>query len=54
MGIKAGQRVSTQGKLPGRSGKLKGALHDLFERGKEELELSTEGVARVRTLDKRG
>lgn len=45
MGIEDGQRVSNQGKLPGRSGKLKGAMNDLFKRGKKEQELNVEDVA---------
>lgn len=53
LGIKAAQRVSNQVTLPGRSGKLKGAVNDLFKRGKE-LELNIEDVASVRTVDERG
>lgn len=54
LGIKAAQRVSNQGTLPGRSGKLKGAVNDLFKRGKGELELNIEDVASERTVDERG
>lgn len=44
MGIEVGQRASNQGELPGRNGKLKGAMIDLFKRGRQEQELSVEAV----------